>query len=70
MVKIGLIVLGILAIFAVGYKVVSPTSKTVVGKGGKVINLNTEKPSIPLGGCSISRLNAKMYWENGFKIQD
>ena len=59
MVKIGLIVLGILAIFAVGYKVVSPTSKTFVGKGGKVIKLNTEKPSIPLGG-----------WENGFKIQD
>lgn len=51
----------------VGYKIVAPTSKTVVGKGGKVVNLNTSKPQIPLGGCSLYRINAKAYWEQEYK---
>ena len=51
----------------VGYKLVAPTSKTVVSNGGKLVTLNTSKPQIPLGGCSIYRINAKAYWEQEYK---
>ena len=64
------ILLLLVLIGGIGYRVVAPTSKTVVGQGGKVVNISTETPKVPLGGCAIWRLNTKLYWEKGFKLQD
>lgn len=57
----GLLVLVILG--GVGYKITAPTTKTVVGNGGKVVYINNETPKVPLGGCALWRLNTKIYWE-------
>lgn len=64
------VLLLLVLIGGVGYKLIAPTNKTVIGQGGKLITLNTEKPSFPLGGCSIYRVNLKAYWEKGFKLED
>ena len=68
---IGTIVFLVL-IGGVGYKIVVPTSKTVIGKGGRQVIVNTEPPNIPLlgGGCSIWRMNMKtqMNWVKGFNL--
>lgn len=60
------VIIFLVVIGGVGYKIVAPTMKTVIGKGGKQVIVNTEKPSIPLGGCAIWRINVKSYWEKGF----
>lgn len=62
------VIIFLVLVGGIGYKIVAPTSKTVIGKGGKQIVLNTDKPQIPLGGCSIYKINVKGYWEKGFAI--
>lgn len=66
---VGIIVF-LVVIGGVGYKIVAPTTKTIVGQGGKVVNITTDAPRIPLGGCSAWRVNLKAYWEKGFKVDD
>lgn len=64
------VILFVLAVTGGFYVVFTrPTSNTVVGKGGKAITINTDKPSTPLMGCSAYKINVKAYWENGFKLQ-
>lgn len=60
-------ILAILLLFGIGYKVVAPTYKTVVGQGGRVVTINQDTPKIPLVGCALWRLNAKVYWETNRK---
>lgn len=56
----------------IGYKIVAPTSKTVIEKGGKQVIVNTDPPSVPLlrGGCGIYRLKMDqiLKWEKGFNL--
>lgn len=54
----------------IGYKIVAPTSKTIVGQGGKVITVNTESPKVPIGGCALWRLNTKLYWEKPYNSSE
>lgn len=60
----------LVSIGGIGFVIIRPTSKTVVSAGGRVINVNTESPQIPLGGCSVYRVNAKLFWERGFNMRD
>ena len=57
----------LIIIGGVGYKIVAPTNNTVVGSGGRVVNISTTKPQVPLGGCSLWRVNARAYWEQEYK---
>ncbi len=54
----------------VGYKIVAPSNKTVIEKGGRQVVVNTESPKVPLGGCAIWRLTNKLYWESGYNLKD
>lgn len=63
------LVIFLVIVGGVGYKIVAPTSKTIVSQGGKLITVNTEAPTLPLGGCSIYRLNMKIYWQKQFNTQ-
>ena len=54
----------------IGYKIVAPTTKTIIGQGGRLITVNTEVPKVPLGGCAFWRLNTKFYWEKGMNTSE
>ncbi len=68
------ILLLLVVVGGVGYKIVAPTTKTVIGQGGKLTQLFTEPPSIPIlrGGCGIHKLNLEtsIKWAKGFNLQE
>ena len=41
----------------------APTSRTVIGKGGKQVIINTDSPKIPLFSLGCSNLQAEAYWK-------
>lgn len=43
----------------------STTNKTVIGRGGKQVIINTESPRIPVFNFGCSNLQAEMYWRKG-----
>lgn len=63
----GIIIIVLFCLLATGgvtYKLFfQPTTRTIVSDGGKIENVYNETPKVPIGGCSIYRLNLKLYWE-------
>lgn len=64
---IGFVAAGIVFFVLVGglgYVIIRPTNKTVVGQGGRNYDITiAATPKVPLGGCSIWRVNANLFWE-------
>lgn len=54
----------------IGYKIIAPSSKTVIAAGGRQVIVNTDGQDIPIGGCTIWRLNGKLSWKRQFNLSD
>lgn len=57
------VLLLLVIIGGVGYKLVAPSSAVKVANGGKYTQIFTDKPEVPLGGCSVWRVGAKLFWQ-------
>ena len=63
-----ILVLCILAVFGIGYSAFfKPSTTNKIADGATQIN-NYDVPKVPMGGCSMWRLNGQVYWQTTPKV--